>query len=109
MAGASNSTRGLFFGGVQPGSVNTIEFVTIASLGDAIDFGDLSDTVLNGGAVSNKTRGVFYHGSNPSNHVNTIEYVTIQTLGDAIDFGDISVTRASRLACFSDSHGGLGD
>ena len=34
----------------------TIDYVTIASLGDATDFGDLSVATANGGAVSNGTR-----------------------------------------------------
>ena len=37
----SNSTRGVFAGGSDPGNLNTIDFVTIASTGDATDFGDL--------------------------------------------------------------------
>ena len=110
IAAASDDTRGVIFGGyAAPAYTDTIEYVTIASLGDAIDFGNLSTAALNGGAVSNNTRGVYYLGdTTPGGNLNTIEYVNIQTLGNSIDFGDVTVTRKSVLACFSDSHGGLG-
>ena len=109
---SSDGTRGVIFGGIDvpssPVFLNTIQYITIASLGDAIDFGDLSDNVLNGGSVENKTRGVYYHGSNPSGFTNTIEYITIQTLGNAQDFGDMKTTRGGVVASCSDAHGGLG-
>ena len=35
-------TRGCFAGGATPGKINTIEYVTIASTGNATDFGDLT-------------------------------------------------------------------
>ena len=38
----SNSTRGLFAGGASPNKTNVISFVTIASTGNATDFGDLT-------------------------------------------------------------------
>ena len=37
----SNSTRGAFAGGAVPGDKDEIDFITIASTGDAADFGDL--------------------------------------------------------------------
>ena len=43
---AGNATRALYMGGsaVSAGDVNTIEFVTIATTGNAKDFGDLTQT-----------------------------------------------------------------
>ena len=44
-AGGCNSTRGIVAGGLAPSPVshtNIIQFVTIATLGNAVDFGDLS-------------------------------------------------------------------
>ncbi len=37
----SNSIRGIFTGGATPGNNDNIDFVTIASTGNAADFGDL--------------------------------------------------------------------
>ena len=91
--GVSNSTRGMFCGGnVSPGSTasNKIDYVTIASLGDAQDFGDLTITRADGAfSCSSSTRGIVGGGSNPTKH-SSIDYFTISTTGDAQDFGDLS-------------------
>jgi len=52
--------RGVWCGGETSDQVVTIDYVTIASLGNATDFGDLTTATANGGAVSNGTRCV--HG-----------------------------------------------
>ena len=92
-SGVSNSTRGIFAGGLTLGPTtfySTIDYVTIASTGDAKDFGDtLSTTRAHMGGCSSPTRGLFMGGYNPT-QVNTIDYVTIATLGSVQDFGDLS-------------------
>ena len=41
IASASNSLRGVFYGGIAtPTQRNTIDFVTISTTGNALDFGD---------------------------------------------------------------------
>ena len=45
-AGLGSRVRGVFAGGYNPSQVNTIEFVTFASLGDVIDFGDKTYCLL---------------------------------------------------------------
>ena len=40
--GASNNSRLIFAGGQTPTKVNTLDHVTIASTGNATDYGDLS-------------------------------------------------------------------
>ena len=103
----SNSTRGLFGGGVAPSgsptSRNTIDYVTIASTGDATDFGDLTVETFYLDAVSTQTRGVFGGGVT----INTMSFITITSTGNAQDFGDLVKERYGLSAC-SDSHGGLG-
>ena len=44
IASCSNSTRGIMAGGESPSpsKVNTITYITLATLGDGVDFGDLS-------------------------------------------------------------------
>ena len=93
--GTSNSTRGLVFGGYDstpnPDTMyNTIDYVTIASTGDATDFGD--STVAGwpaGGARSSTTRAVAGGYATPSD-TNTIDYITIASTGDATNFGDLN-------------------
>ena len=102
--GCSNSVRGLFaFGRSGPALVNTIDYITIATLGNAIDFGDTAQA-QSYGAVASPTRGVFAFGSPSSNDIN---YVQIMSTGDAVDFGDLTVARSQLSAC-SNGHGGLG-
>ena len=111
MASFSNSTRGILAGGLdQPytGVGNLIEYITIASTGNATDFGD---TVLTAGmeylsGAADSTRGLINAGQTGPTSYNHIEYVTILTTGNALDFGDLSVARFS--ACgVSNGHGGL--
>jgi hypothetical protein len=99
---ATGGARGLFGGGV---TVNTIDFITISSTGDAIDFGDLTQARYDLAACSSSTRGVFGGGS-PSPGVNTIDFITISSTGDATDFGDLTQARFAPSAC-SNAHGGL--
>jgi hypothetical protein len=109
----SNSVRGLFAGGSStptPATTlyNTIDYITLATLGNANDFGDLSVVAYYGTATSSSTRGVFALGlTTPLNtYINTIEYVTIMSVGNSVDFGDLSVNRIGTGA-LSNGHGGL--
>ena len=102
---ASNNVRGITFGGrlYSDGTLsNSIEYLTIASTGNAIDFGDLSITT---GTAANKarhrqgngmsgstTRGLASGGYTPSALSNVIQYVTIASAGDSTDFGDLSAS-----------------
>ena len=92
--GASSTTRGLL-SGIFPTIIftnNIIDFITIATLGNSNDFGDLTLARRDGSAkMSNSVRGVFAkgrYGSSPYTYYNTIDYVEIATGGDASDFGD---------------------
>jgi len=115
-AGAASSTRGLFAGGgtgTYPADdpTNVIQYITIASTGNATDFGDLTLARVGLGGCSNNSRAVFEGGStSPSqdsrNTNNTIDYVTIATTGNATDFGDLETALRSAAAT-SNSHGGL--
>ena len=93
-AGSGSKTRGIIGGGYSaPDSNNSqprIEYITIASKGDGITFGELSTSHFrNSGGASSSTRGMFFGGGHPS-YFNTIEYVEINTLGNALDFGDLN-------------------
>jgi len=88
-------TRSIFFGGYTPTNVNTIEYFTTATLGNASDFGDL--TTLAGDVpmgCSNSIRGLRAGGNAPSS-TDTIDYITIATLGNAMNFGNLSAVVSS--------------
>ena len=76
-----------------------IDFVTINTLGNAADFGDLNAATRAGhGGGASSTRGIF-GGNNPTS--DTIEYITIPTLGNALDFGNLTTTLHHGSACSS--------
>ena len=99
--------RGVFGGGVNPSYayVNSIDYIPIATPGNATDFGDLTQTRYTLAATSDGSRGVFGGGNAPP-RVNTLDYITIATPGNATDFGDLTVNR-NGLAATSDGSRGV--
>lgn len=101
--------RGLFIGGSNPG--NVIQYFDITTLGNAVDFGDLTAGDNNRGSCSNGQRAITSGGgTTPSKE--TIEVFNIHTLGNSQPFGNLLVKRYSH-ASFSDGTigvmaGGLG-
>ena len=91
-SGLSNATRGMRGGGSNnpsTGGINVIDFITMASEGDAVDFGDLQNQLRYGGGIASPTRGIFLWGNGHPAFVNTMEFVTISTTGNSQDFGDL--------------------
>lgn len=88
--GGSDSTRGLFMGGIETTN-KSIDYITFSTTGNAADFGDLIYSVDRNSACSDTTRTISFGGaSGHSPGFLNIEYVTTQTLGNATDFGDLS-------------------
>ena len=107
-SGVSDKTRGVRMGGTksagpqpyQSEGTNVIDFVTMASQGNAIDFGDAynSDKYGFNGACSDRTRGVRFGGGSPAPfNTNIIDFITIQSTGNSLDFGDM--TSATTYNC----------
>ena len=97
--GCSTGTRGLFGGGrTSPANTkhNVIQYLTIASTGNTIDFGDLTDARRRVDATSNSTRGLWGSADSTPSTKNIIDYVELNTLGNALDFGDMSNAAYSR-------------
>ena len=97
-SGCSGGARGIFGGGrTSPGNskLNNIQYLTIPSAGDAIDFGDLTNQRRRLDACSSSTRGLFGPGDGTPSNVNIIDYIEIQTKGNAVDFGDSIDTSGS--------------
>ena len=106
-SGCSNAVRGLMWGGgLAPNETytNEIQFSTIATQGNAQDFGDLATADFRGCAMASPTRGIYHAGGSPNKQ---LEYVQIMTLGNAMDFGDAASYGRSGCAQ-SNNHGGLG-
>ena len=108
--GGGNAVRGVFGGGAAPNQPSytpqdEIHFITIATLGNSIDFGNLNDAVSNCSACSSPTRVVFNGGYTPS-QTNQLQYIQTMTTGNALDFGDLTSNKARTSGC-SNGHGGL--
>jgi len=105
-ADKSSGARGLFQGGdTSTPAGNIIDYITISTQGDAVDFGDTTDTQYEGSATSSRTRGVIALSyTNPAT-VDTIEYVTMATTGDAVDFGNLFLARRTTCALASSTRG----
>ena len=75
-------TRGVYGGASGPSNntLNTLDFITIESLGDAQDFGDLNDHTGRSSAAASRTRAVCIGGFQSPTVVNIIQYVTIASL-----------------------------
>lgn len=105
LAGLSNGTYGVFAGGqTYDGSfliVNTIQYLTTDTPGNATDFGDLTVARRYMNGTSNNIRGIFGGGFNTA-AVDTIDYITINTPSNASDFGNLTVARRKAGACSGD-------
>ena len=109
--GAASNTRGIIFtGGFPTATSNVINYITMATTGNATDFGDTLNTMGGhsaGSGCSNSIRAVRCGGyTAPNASQNWIDYVTIQSTGNSVDFGDLITIRHGGSG-FSDSHGGL--
>ena len=111
----ASSTRGIFSGGYSPspisGNVNVMEYITFATTGNALDFGDQSDgnnflVRYTSSGISNGTRGTIQGGYTGSGYVDTIVYVpNIASLSDTSDFGNLSANRAQICGCSDTTRG----
>ena len=101
--------RGLFGGGDPGTAKNNIDYITISSIGNAQDFGDLTEGRLGTGAVASSTRAVFaggYLSPSPGNK-DTMDFVTIASTGNATLFGELINSDRHELAGVSNSTRGL--
>jgi len=83
-------------------SINVMEYLTIASLGNASDFGDLQVALGYRGGNTDGSRGVF--AGDASRNV-TIDYINITSLGNATDFGDMSAGRSGKASVGNGTRG----
>ncbi len=104
--------RGLFAAGYSDavaGYKNIIDFINIGTLGNASDFGDLTNAPYQPGGCANTTRGIFAGGELGGDfsyaRVNVIQYVTIGTEGNASDFGDLTAVNRGPAGSANDTRG----
>ena len=83
-----------------------MEYITFATRGDSVDFGNSTVAIGWKTGTSDTVRGVFGGGQSPQT-TNTIEYITIATQGDATNFGDLTTQFHRSGGGCSNGHGGL--
>ena len=103
--------RGVFgtgYNNAPNSSLNSLQFVTIATAGNTTDFGDLTAARYALTATANKTQGLFLNGreAGENYYIDTIESVTIASTGNATDFGN-GVEGRRFSAATSSAHGGI--
>jgi hypothetical protein len=114
ISAVTSATRAVFGSGGYVESatfymVNVLDYVTIASTGNATDFGDIAQGVYQGTSCSNSTRGLFAGGGIFGGSVtNVISYITIASTGNSTDFGDLSAAKRSLGGCSSPTRGLFG-
>ena len=91
-----SGTRGIFYSGNLP-STNVIQFVNIATTGNAENFGDAVQIGRVAGCFSSRTRCFKANGyaDGGTGGVNVIEFVTFSSQGDATNFGDSTARTVS--------------
>ena len=77
----------------------------MATLGDALDFGDSTTSGYGASGSSSRTRCVWGGDSSPG-LTNIMDYVQIMSEGNAVDFGDLNTT-ARYVGATSNGGGGL--
>ena len=101
--------RGLFMGDAI-GAVysNVIDYITVSTTGNAIDFGDLTQARSALGSCASTTRACAAGGEQTGgSKVGTIDYVTIATTGNTTDFGDLLSATQQLAATSNNTWGGF--
>ena len=105
VSGASG--RGVFGGGADPSYKSTIDYITIATTGNAVNFGELSAPRAYLYSCSSNIRGLWGGGYIPS-VTNTIEYGTLASSGKTQTFGNLTSSKSDGAASSSSTRGLFG-
>ena len=108
--GYGNATRGVFplCDSNDSGSYvcDTLDFITLSTLGNTTEYGDLTTSRAIACSFSNPTRGILVAGASPAS--DDIDYNNIASGGTSVDFGEYSAySKLSAASGCSNAHGGL--
>ena len=113
--GSNNAVRAIYGGGYLTTAMN---FFTLATQGNGVDFGDLYQRCYNGTSSSSSTRWCLHGGQNYVNvggshtypAVDDIQTVQFASTGNAVEFGTVTTTTsndAHNQQGGSNEHGGI--
>ena len=104
----SSRGRALFAGGDDAnGLLSNISSLQFMTLGDAVNFGELTVARTNPGGCSSEIRAIFAGGEAPSAN-NTIDYNAIASGGTGADFGNLASNHRYKAGCSSSTRGLFG-
>ena len=108
--GYGNATRGVFPLCDSNDSGNykcdTLDFITLSTLGNTTEYGDLTTSRAIACSFSNPTRGILVGGGSPAS--DDIDYNNIASGGTSVDFGEYSAySQLTAASGCSNAHGGL--
>ena len=105
LGGGTGSNTGIGARGVVPGGNGTpdgtsesMTYITISTLGNGQDFGDMPTGINANAGGASRTRGLSLGGSFSPARQTTVDYFTFASTGNSQDYGDLSVARAE-LGC----------
>ena len=88
--------RGMFFGGESGG--NVMDYITIATTGNATDFGNLINTIYGQNSCSGGSRIIIAGG----NSLSSMDYITVSTPSNAQSFGSLTNVGGRRCSAVAD-------
>ena len=102
--------RGVYFGGAAPSNYEvSMDYWDITTPGNATDFGDLTKSYFNNGAVGDGTYGVTGSGRHDAGGsypvTSSLDYITIATAANASNFGNTTQARYGNNACGDGTYG----
>ena len=98
-------TRGLFAGGQTPSNSDRIDFITISTLGDAQDFGDLTEAKPDLRLVVPVSLGIIAGGYTTGFENKVERSCNIASTGNALDFGNLTVSQNQHAGCSIQTRG----
>ena len=98
---ADNDTYGVICISYNTDNDATLNYINIASTGNASDFGDMSQARRACGGCTNGTRGAFGGGQAPG-ITNRVDYINISSPGNSVDFADLTQSRTQVQATSGD-------
>ena len=107
---AHTAGRAFVIGDVSgEGVTNSIEYVSLVTAGNGVDWGDLTNSIGASGACADTVRGIRLGGvtSYPATMTNVIDYFSLTSAGNAVDFGDMAVTRRGLMSWGDRTRGGV--
>ena len=93
----TGGTRGVIMGGLSPSHPNgdnVMQFITISSTGNSVDFADLTrEKYASYGGIASRTRGImpggYYYPGSSGTYTDEMDAITISIQSNAFDFGDL--------------------